>query len=460
MEITLFIAAFSAINLGMGMAVGTYVRNKERNRIAVYSHLSQAPAEARGSPAASEDQGTQREPADRPADAGASESQDSDSPAAETIDVSALPAIEDVAIMEQIPVSWLDRLSEIGPCSSLVEASVQVLRLEVGKYRKELAELDERVRRCGNNPDEKTIREILAKTKQVNQEWLNRQREAAGFLQDRQGNLGDYSEMGLWLDEVLMIQQSQIESTCTNIETLDVTSDISAACNLLTQELNLLLDLAHSLRDGMHETMLTIFSQEQRLGQLEPQVMSDPLTGAASRVGLESIFQKWRAEDPNGIRLLSLAMLDIDRLGELNARYGVTVGDRLLRGIVDVASKEIRQDSGWNRLARFAGHRLLLFSGDTGPRNATAVAERIRQAVDAAVFQYRSDDIQVTISCAVTEIRTGERNDLIWQRLGRAIAFVKDQGRNATAVDEGAGPQLVTPPEFKVRSRMVNLTSE
>ena len=43
------------------------------------------------------------------------------------------------------------------------------------------------------------------------------------------------------------------------------------------------------------------------------------------------------------------------------------------------------------------------------------------------------------------------------RRLAEALKFAKLAGRNRAALDEGAGPKLLDPPQFSVKGRVVSL---
>src|SRR5687768_6721986 len=62
--------------------------------------------------------------------------------------------IEEPFVAEQdLPPQWLSVLSNPNDCKSFVEASVQVLRLDVGKYRDRLVTIDGEVRQCVRTPN-------------------------------------------------------------------------------------------------------------------------------------------------------------------------------------------------------------------------------------------------------------------------------------------------------------------
>ncbi len=139
--------------------------------------------------------------------------------------------------------------------------AVQALRLEVGKYRDRLIELDKRVRQCLHKGESKELSKVLADLKKTNQEWLAQQADAADHLSSKTGNLGTFEKMGGMLEEILLEQTAQIETTCSNIDHLDFESDLPAGCRRLIGETRKLIDMAHSLRDRMRNLCWPLFNR-------------------------------------------------------------------------------------------------------------------------------------------------------------------------------------------------------
>jgi diguanylate cyclase len=358
----------------------------------------------------------------------------------------------------EIPPEWLELLDETERGNSFVEASIHVLKLEVGRYRDELIRIDARVRQCLATPDPAVIDECLVELKRCNVDWLARQEEAAVHLRDRKGNLGEFSSMGASLEETLLEQTAQIETTCSNIEQLDFGGDPAAGCQRLIGEAGRLLDMAHNLRDRMHESLLAIVLHEKRIETFDKRLQVDSLTGVYNRSGIEAVFYEWWRDDPGRIRLASVAMLDLDRFGRVNELYGAIVGDRLLRGFAQLLQDLVRKDRGFDVIGRLSGQRFVVFFGDTGPRAATSAIERIRQTICATSFEHGDAEIQMTVSCGVTEVTVIDSTMALFERLRKTMREAKKAGRNGSCLDEGTGPAAVEPPTFEVKGRIVRLS--
>lgn len=379
------------------------------------------------------------------------------SEAAERAEPNAAPA----PAVEEIPAEWLETLqSEAIESKSFVEASVQVLRLEVGKYREQLVRIEDRVGACRLQPNPAALHEILDELREVNADWLCKQAEAAGHLGDRLGGLGQFEEIGGRLEDVLLDQRAQIETTCSNISVLDFDTDLSVGCGRLIIEIMRLLSLAHSLRDCMQDSMMCIMRVDQRLDELDKRMQRDGLTNLLSRTGLEVTLHEWWRDDAARQRLVSLALLDLDHFGRLNEKTGTRRCDRLLASAGRLLDDLVPKDRGYYRTLRVDGSTFALFCGDAGPRNAMSAAERIRQTFQESMFQIDEEEHQLTLSCAVTEVRDDDDPDKLLARLKKALRGAKRNGRNCTMLDEGEGPTLVEPPQFQVKGHIVRVDDE
>jgi diguanylate cyclase (GGDEF)-like protein len=258
---------------------------------------------------------------------------------------------------------------------------------------------------------------------------------------------------------VLTDQQHQIEQLCQQIDSIDP-EEAAAACAEINREFARLFALAHLLRDRISEALLATMRAEQRLSELDRRIRHDALTGLRSRAGMELVLTDWWRTDAARQRLACAALLDITGMGQFNAQHGTRAGDRLIATVALLLDDLVRKDSGYEVAGRFGGQRFMLFFGDTGPRNATSAVERMRQSIEAAIFEYCGQTLHVTASCGVTEIvRTDDIPRLV-DRLETTVTLAKQQGRNCTVLDEGQGAKRVEAPEYQVPEHVLQLEEE
>jgi diguanylate cyclase (GGDEF)-like protein len=101
---------------------------------------------------------------------------------------------------------------------------------------------------------------------------------------------------------------------------------------------------------------------------------TDPLTGLASRRHFEELYRREIAKARRHQRPLSLAMIDLDAMKEINDRWGHVAGDRALEAVGQLL-KEVRAG---DVAARYGGDEFVILMPETTPEQAEVVARRIK----------------------------------------------------------------------------------
>ena len=111
------------------------------------------------------------------------------------------------------------------------------------------------------------------------------------------------------------------------------------------------------------------------LGQLERLSREDSLTGLANRRSwdetLEREFERARRQQSR----LAVLLCDLDRLKEINDRFGHATGDRVLRAAADVLRERVRAG---DLAARLGGDEFAILCPDTDIAAASALGEDLR----------------------------------------------------------------------------------
>ncbi len=362
---------------------------------------------------------------------------------------------------DEIPQEWIDLLDETVHTNSFVEAAIHVLKLQVGRYRDMLIEIDRRVRELAPKPDLPALRKCLADLKQINQQWLKNQADAAKKLANRKSLPPNFTEIGDDLEDVLLDQAAQIETTCNNIEMLDFESNLKHGCRRLITEIIRLIDACHGLRDRMHESYLAVIMYEGRLQSIDRGTQTDTLTGLLNLVGVWRVVEDWLCDDPDHERLASVALIDINATRRLTEEHGPLIGDRVIRGIGHLIDSLMRKNRGMDVCCRFAGQQFFAFLGDTGPHNATSALERIRQTIAASKFAHNDDiEIEVRVNSAVVEVQPGDSAGEMLRRAQETLQVSKEAGHDRTFLNEGSGPVQVDPPKYDVKAQVIRLEEQ
>lgn len=129
---------------------------------------------------------------------------------------------------------------------------------------------------------------------------------------------------------------------------------------------------------------------------LQDRARRDALTGLVNRSYLlERLESEFSAASANGWPL-SLALLDIDGFGDLNARDGRLAGDELLRNLAQLLSMNLRET---DIVARVLDDAFCLLLPGTADSAAQALCRRTLEAVAATPLAEHEDRImRITIS--------------------------------------------------------------
>lgn len=176
---------------------------------------------------------------------------------------------------------------------------------------------------------------------------------------------------------------------------------------------------------------------------------TDALTGLNNRraffqFGRQAFHQASRANAP-----LSVIMFDLDHFKLINDTWGHAAGDAVLKSVTAAASSVIRAS---DVLGRLGGEEFAVLLPETQLEQACVLAERIREAIEAATTVYESSEIQCTSSLGVAsllfdhetitlstdtdaEVALGE----LLKHADHAMMRAKTEGRNRVLVSQSGG---------------------
>jgi len=112
----------------------------------------------------------------------------------------------------------------------------------------------------------------------------------------------------------------------------------------------------------------------------------------------------------------------------VNDRFGHWAGDKCLKELIKRIRPMLRET---DFLARWGGEEFVILFPGIDLDNASGVAERLRRAIENTRFLYHKQEIGVTVSVGVTEVRPEDQNlEMIFNRTDKAMYDAKKKGRN------------------------------
>lgn len=126
---------------------------------------------------------------------------------------------------------------------------------------------------------------------------------------------------------------------------------------------------------------------------------------------------------------LSLAVLDLDHFKRYNDTLGHVEGDRLLQALASILTHHLRR---YDLVCRWGGEEFALLLPDTDADTATAIAERLRQAVALAFGgPERRAPVTISVGVATFPLVQGTAEELV--HAADTALYRAKQGRNRVA---------------------------
>jgi diguanylate cyclase (GGDEF)-like protein len=152
------------------------------------------------------------------------------------------------------------------------------------------------------------------------------------------------------------------------------------------------------------EQAAAVIYNSTRFEQTQHESHTDPLTGLPNRRSLDRQFETGLARAARTKSSVSVVVLDMDRLKEINDTYGHEAGDRALRTIGSVLRSTVRQS---DLCARFAGDEFIVVLWDCNPENEARRVLEVQNAVAAHPYEPRPG-VRVSLSISAGPARFPE----------------------------------------------------
>ncbi len=175
----------------------------------------------------------------------------------------------------------------------------------------------------------------------------------------------------------------------------------------------------------------------RRTAALRRLAQEDHLTSLPNRAAFSRIFLRLQALAERNDQPLSLALLDVDYLKEVNDRYGHPVGDDLLRDLSRVVQEALRDS---DVLARWGGDEFVILLPDTDVAGAEEAVEKARRRFRKRVQATADLDVQngMSFSAGVTSVGSAESVEESVARADHLLYRAKSAGRNGVLAGEPA----------------------
>jgi len=158
--------------------------------------------------------------------------------------------------------------------------------------------------------------------------------------------------------------------------------------------------------------------------KLNIQTMTDPLTGVKNRLAFDQIIEEEIVRDIRYKRNLSLAILDIDFLKNINDTFGHNIGDDIIKKVAHEIRCAVRQTDS---ICRLGGDEFAIIFIETDLEKAKRVGENICKRISQI---HILGTTKVTVSIGIAKLDTNDNKDTLYKRADEALYLLKKQGRN------------------------------
>jgi diguanylate cyclase (GGDEF)-like protein len=156
---------------------------------------------------------------------------------------------------------------------------------------------------------------------------------------------------------------------------------------------------------------------------LESRVVSDQQTGLPGRNEFDERLNQEVSRSDRSSAALSIMLIDIDRMSEINEKLGEELADELLEDVAALLRGVFRRADG---VYRYGGDEFSAILPDTDIATSYLAAERCRQAVSTVTCEGKP----VSISIGMAEFSTGRKPEELVAKAEIALFRAKESGGN------------------------------
>jgi len=182
------------------------------------------------------------------------------------------------------------------------------------------------------------------------------------------------------------------------------------------------------------------FSDLTRWGETaRRRAITDEMTGLYNRRFLEETIKERFNNQSMNFRVMSLLMMDLDRIHGINDRYGTKAGDLVIIATAEIIRSCTRQG---DIPARLSGDEFAVLLPDTDKNDAAIIAERIRNLIEERQIEVPASPgaaettfigTRTSIGIATAPAHAGTMEELE-ETSDLALRKAKDLGRNRVII--------------------------
>jgi diguanylate cyclase len=163
------------------------------------------------------------------------------------------------------------------------------------------------------------------------------------------------------------------------------------------------------------------------LSENRAKLLYDALTGVYSRMAYDERIQQEMARWSRYQTPFSYVILDIDHFKRINDNYGHNAGDKALKIVAQLMLTYVRKS---DYVFRIGGEEFVLLLTSTPADKADILVKKMRAGIAASSFHFKGEPVNLTLSAGITETRSSDNVESIYERADKALYKAKNSGRD------------------------------
>jgi len=181
---------------------------------------------------------------------------------------------------------------------------------------------------------------------------------------------------------------------------------------------NIVIQYSSKLINQISNMQQKINELENELEKAYQEILIDPLTKAYNRKAFDKDLEKLLEVGKNKTLDMALAIVDLDDFKKINDTYGHLVGDFVLKKLVSIIKKLIRQE---DKIYRIGGDEFVIIFNRVNIKTVERIVDRIVNTIKKTKLKYKDDLIDISVSIGVTMHRQGDARESIIKRADDAL---------------------------------------